>query len=147
METNHNALFYHGPVCHIINLFYASISYLYIPFLLVIKTTRGFNFPEPFTSEQKQSRKEVSNVPREQGVGLGEGKGIWRGREWGQRFLVKTKRVLVENMAAKEMMIVFVLFFIISPSLSEKVLSLTDVDFDDRVFGSSTHFIMFYGPW
>lgn len=35
----------------------------------------------------------------------------------------------------------------ISPNLGEKVLSLTDVDFDDKVFGSSTHFVMFYGPW
>lgn len=35
----------------------------------------------------------------------------------------------------------------ISPGLSDNVISLTDVDFDDRVFGSSTHFVMFYGPW
>ena len=43
---------------------------------------------------------------------------------------------------------VCVLFSVfISPNLGDKVLSLTDVDFDDKVFGSSTHFVMFYGPW
>ena len=41
----------------------------------------------------------------------------------------------------------FVLFSIISPSLGDKVLSLSDIDFEDTVFGSSSHFVMFYGPW
>ena len=41
----------------------------------------------------------------------------------------------------------FVILSTISPSLSDNVISLTDVDFDDRVFSSSTHFVMFYGPW
>ena len=51
-------------------------------------------------------------------------------------------------MAAGGEVLVWFLFFIhISPSVGDKVLSLTDVDFDDRVFGSSTHFVMFYGPW
>ena len=59
----------------------------------------------------------------------------------------KTKRGLVENMAAKEIAVVFVIVSTISPSLSDNVISLTDVDFDDRVFSSSTHFVMFYGPW
>ena len=27
------------------------------------------------------------------------------------------------------------------------MFSLTDVDFDDKVFGSFTHFVMFYGKW
>ncbi|XP_068736840.1 thioredoxin domain-containing protein 5-like isoform X2 [Montipora capricornis] len=49
-------------------------------------------------------------------------------------------------MAAKEILIFF-LSTVISPSLSDNVLSLTDVDFEDRVFGSSSHFVMFYGPW
>lgn len=40
-----------------------------------------------------------------------------------------------------------VFFSVISPRLADKVLSLTDVDFEDKVFGSSTHFVMFYGPW
>ncbi|KAM7432570.1 Thioredoxin domain-containing protein 5 [Porites harrisoni] len=50
-------------------------------------------------------------------------------------------------MAAKEIAVVFVILSSISPSLSDNVISLTDVDFDDRVFSSSTHFVMFYGPW
>ena len=50
-------------------------------------------------------------------------------------------------MAAKEIAVVFVIVSTISPSLSDNVISLTDVDFDDRVFSSSTHFVMFYGPW
>ena len=53
---------------------------------------------------------------------------------------------IVEIMAAKEIL-VFFLSTVISPSLSDNVLSLTDVDFEDRVFGSSSHFVMFYGPW
>lgn len=40
-----------------------------------------------------------------------------------------------------------VFFSVISPRLADKVLSLTDVDFEDKVYGSSTHFVMFYGPW
>ena len=66
---------------------------------------------------------------------------------WGPRIPNKTKRGLVENMAAKEIAVVFVILSTISPSLSDNVISLTDVDFDDRVFSSSTHFVMFYGPW
>ena len=54
-------------------------------------------------------------------------------------------RGLVEKMA--EIAVVFVILSTISPSLSDNVISLTDVDFDDRVFSSSTHFVMFYGPW
>ena len=50
-------------------------------------------------------------------------------------------------MAAKEIAVIFVVMATISPSLRDNVISLTDVDFDDRVFGSSTHFVMFYGPW
>ncbi|CAH3015328.1 unnamed protein product [Porites evermanni] len=50
-------------------------------------------------------------------------------------------------MAAKEIAVVFVIVSTISPSLGDNVISLTDVDFDDRVFSSSTHFVMFYGPW
>ena len=53
-------------------------------------------------------------------------------------------------MATKEIAVrkvVFVIMSTISPSLCNNVISLTDVDFDDRVFGSSTHFVMFYGPW
>ena len=53
---------------------------------------------------------------------------------------------IVEIMAAKEILIFF-FSTVISPSLSDNVLSLTDVDFEDRVFGSSSHFVMFYGPW
>lgn len=41
----------------------------------------------------------------------------------------------------------FVLFSVIAPSLGDKVLSLSDIDFEDTVFGSSSHFVMFYGPW
>ena len=50
-------------------------------------------------------------------------------------------------MATKKIAVVFVIMSTISPSLSDNMISLTDVDFDDRVFGSSTHFVMFYGPW
>lgn len=51
-------------------------------------------------------------------------------------------------MAATEVALVCVFFFAyFSPNLGDKVLSLTDIDFDDKVFGSSTHFVMFYGPW
>ena len=50
-------------------------------------------------------------------------------------------------MAAKEIAVVFVIVSTISPSLSDNVISLTDVDFDDRVFGSFTHSVMFYGKW
>ena len=50
-------------------------------------------------------------------------------------------------MATKEIAVVFVILSTISPSLSDNVISLTDVDFGDRVFGSSTHFVIFYGPW
>ena len=50
-------------------------------------------------------------------------------------------------MAAKEVAVIFVVMSTVSLSLSDNVISLTDVDFDDTVFGSSTHFVMFYGPW
>ena len=41
----------------------------------------------------------------------------------------------------------FVLFSVIAPSLGDKVRSLSDIDFEDTVFGPSSHFVMFYGPW
>ena len=63
------------------------------------------------------------------------------------KYLPKTKRGFAKNMAAKEIAVIFVVMATISPSLSDNVISLTDVDFDDRVFSSSTHFVMFYGPW
>lgn len=65
------------------------------------------------------------------------------------RLRTKTKRVLSrEVMASTAVALVCVLFSAyFSPNLGDKVLSLTDVDFDDKVFGSSTHFVMFYGPW
>lgn len=51
-------------------------------------------------------------------------------------------------MATRVVVLVCLFFFAyFSPNLGDKVLSLTDVDFDDKVFGSSTHFVMFYGPW
>lgn len=65
------------------------------------------------------------------------------------RLRTKTKRVVsTEVMARSVVALVCVLFSAyFSPNLGDKVLSLTDVDFDDKVFGSSTHFVMFYGPW
>ena len=65
------------------------------------------------------------------------------------RLCTKTKRVVsTEVMTATVVTLVSVFFFAyFSPNLGDKVLSLTDVDFDDKVFGSSTHFVMFYGPW
>ena len=54
--------------------------------------------------------------------------------------LMATKEIAVRK-------VIFVITSTISPSLSNNVISLTDVDFDDRVFGSSTHFVIFYGPW
>ena len=58
-----------------------------------------------------------------------------------------TPPCFAKNMAAKEIAVIFVVMATISPSLSDNVISLTDVDFDDRGFSSSTHFVMFYGPW
>ena len=53
------------------------------------------------------------------------------------------------NMAAKEIAVVFVILSSISPfrQLATTMISLTDVDFDDRVLGSFTHSVMFYGKW
>lgn len=60
----------------------------------------------------------------------------------------QNKTCLFTEVMATVAVAVCVLFSVfISPNLGDKVLSLTDVDFDDKVFGSSTHFVMFYGPW
>ena len=64
-----------------------------------------------------------------------------------RRFSTKLNVALRTNMAAKEIAVVFVIVSTISPSLSDNVISLTDVDFDDKVFGSFTHSVMFYGKW
>ena len=46
-------------------------------------------------------------------------------------------------MGAKVVALVRVFFFAyFSPNLGDKVLSLTDIDFDDKVFGSSSHFVV-----
>ena len=50
-------------------------------------------------------------------------------------------------MAAAKVVVVYIAVSLVSSAFADKVLSLTEVNFDNRVFGSSTHFVMFYGPW
>ena len=65
------------------------------------------------------------------------------------RLRTKTKRVVSTEVMAGSILALFCVLFsaYFSPNLGDKVLSLTDIDFEDKVFGSSTHFVMFYGPW
>ena len=65
-----------------------------------------------------------------------------------RRFSTKLNVAYCEQIRLpKKSRLCFVILSSISPSLSDSVISITDVDFGDKLFGLFTHFVMFYGRW
>ena len=39
------------------------------------------------------------------------------------------------------------LFSVLDNVLGSQVVSLTDLNFEDRIFSGTSHFVLFYAPW